>query len=96
MSEEIVWLPDRPFPSGWEQDPRKDTCAHQWEYVYAEWRPGHFAEVGRCTACGTPRCDRLDDGQCVERRHHDGLHIFPGGSFDPVGGYLRDEEETRG
>lgn len=91
----VIRLPDRPFPTFWEQDPRADTCPHQWEDIYAESSPGDFVEVGRCCHCHTPRCDangiRRGD-QCVERRHHATVHIFPSGMFDPVGGYLRDEE----
>jgi hypothetical protein len=28
----------------------------------------------------------------MERRHHDGLHIYASGEFEPVGGILRDED----
>lgn len=94
MSTTVIRLPERPFPNGWEQSSTVDTCPHQWESVYAEDYPGRFVEVDRCISCRTPRCDRKQDGgQCIERRHHDGLHIFPSGRFDPVGGCLPDEEE---
>lgn len=91
----IVRLPKRPFPTFWEQDPRADACPHQWESVRAESRPGHYVTVGRCAVCHTPRCDTMNDGgQCLERRHHRSVHIWPNGEFEPVGGYLRDEERA--
>lgn len=89
----IVRLPDRPFPDFWEQDPRADTCPHQWETVHAEWYPMRLVDVDRCKECHTPRCDTMrDGGQCVERRHHRTVHIWPNGEFEPVGGYLRAEQ----
>jgi hypothetical protein len=30
----------------------------------------------------------------MERRHHRTVHITLHGAFEPVGGYLRDEEEA--
>lgn len=82
----------RPWPFDWEQRPEADDCMHTWETVSVESRPGHVVIVGRCAACHTPRCDRLEDGgQCLDRRHHRTVHIFPSGYFEPVGGLLREE-----
>lgn len=85
-----------PWPIDWEQRPEKDTCAHQWEhhltpngaYGKPEW-------VARCKVCHTPRCGHTTDRDpCMERRHHDGIHIYASGEFQPVGGYLKDGEAT--
>lgn len=96
MPEHIPY-PGRAWPITWEQDPRRDTCAHQWETVTIESRPGHVEELDRCSICHTPRCDRFDDYQtrCLERRHHDSLHIFESGTFEPLGGYLPREDDPR-
>lgn len=97
MTATVVRLPERAFPIMWEQSEEADGCAHVWELVFAEYYPDNFVEVERCEKCHTPRCDRTDDldTQCVERRHHSTVHIFESGSFDPVGGYLRPEDDDR-
>lgn len=90
-----VLAPDEaPWPIGWESDPRiDDGHAHDWERVTVHLR--HEARnpfVIRCATCHAPRCGHsLDRDPCMERRHHDGLHITLLGRFEPVGGYLRDE-----
>lgn len=87
-----ISLPERPFPIMWEQSPNADGCTHVWETVSAEQYPGHFVTVDRCETCHTPRCDSTNEAtQCLERRHHSTLHIYPNGYFEPVGGYLRPE-----
>ena len=93
MTTTVIRLPERPFPLLWEQSDARDSCRHEWEVVTAESYPGSFVNVGRCRVCHTPRCERRDahETPCVERRHHDGLHIFESGTFDPVGGYLAPE-----
>jgi hypothetical protein len=93
MSATVIRLPERPFPSGWEQWPHLDDDAHTWETVYAEDYPGKFIELDRCVKCHIPRCERTDDDgtRCTERRHHLTVHIFESGRFEPVGGYLCDE-----
>lgn len=90
----VIRLPERPFPTFWEQDPAADACPHDWETVTAEQRPGAFVNVDRCRECHTPRCDAAPrgEGQCLERRHHVTVHVYPSGRFEPVGGYLRPEE----
>ncbi len=85
------------FPYGWEQSPILDTHPHLWErclYVILDsdgsvvrWEP-----VVRCRLCKCPRCGSSADlDPCMERRHHDGLHITLHGRFEPVGGYLPPE-----
>lgn len=82
-------LPWRVFAIDWEDQPGIDECAHVWVGVphRTSWAPG-YAYVDKCERCGSPRCQRPG---CRDRRHHDSLHIFEDGSFDPVGGYLDPE-----
>ena len=91
---DVESLPWRVFEIGWEERPGIDDCAHLWVPVphRVAWEPG-WAFVEKCERCGCPRCQRIG---CRDRRHHDGLHIFEDGSFDPVGGYLDAEEADRG
>lgn len=96
-----ILLDVTPFATGWEQDSRiDDGHAHAWERcllirtdgggvdgVAVRWEP-----VVRCADCGCPRCGSSSDPDpCMERRHHDGLHITLHGRFEPVGGYLPPE-----
>jgi hypothetical protein len=82
---------ERPWPILWEQN-TDETCAHEWERCLlladgpARWR-AEF--VIRCSLCHVPRCGNVDDADpCMERRHHDSLHIYPSGAFEPLGGLL--------
>lgn len=82
---------EAPWPTGWEQTV-DDTCAHHWEVVTVAlgWRD--CENVVRCATCHVPRCGHWsDENPCMERRHHDGLHLFLDGSFNPVGGMLGPE-----
>lgn len=79
-----------PWPTGWEQDPRiDDGHAHNWEMVVVTHHPGQTEAVTRCATCHAPRCgSTFQIDPCMERRHHDGLHIHESGRYAPVGGYL--------
>lgn len=87
-----------PWPRRWESDPAIDLCAHWWELVHllADGKYRLYEDdVVRCAVCHTPRCGESDEADpCMERRHHQGLHIHLSGRFEPLGGHLRDE--TRG
>ena len=95
-----------PFPAGWEQNARiDDGHAHQWERCLVVRTDGagvggvvcRWDAVVRCADCGCPRCGSSSDPDpCMERRHHDGLHITFGGRFEPVGGSLPPEENEHG
>lgn len=87
---------------GWnkaESDCRKpavridDGHAHQWEvcHLLADGqRRVREESVVRCSTCHAPRCgDSSDPDPCMERRHHDGLHIHLSGMFRPLGDILR-------
>lgn len=95
----LIPYPEHPFPHGWERSSAAEECYHQWETVRVQTMPPNpnvpdrIETVIRCEICHTPRCDRLDQDrtQCVERRHHSTVHIYPSGRFDPIGGYLRAE-----
>ncbi|HET6870823.1 MAG TPA: hypothetical protein VFH80_33235 [Solirubrobacteraceae bacterium] len=83
---------EQPWPSNWEQ--RVDeTCAHEWERctLLADGphrSPVHDGEhVVRCRLCSVPRCGHSDAADpCMERRHHDGVHVHLSGKFEPLGG----------
>lgn len=82
---------ERPWPIMWEQSV-DESCAHEWErcLLLADG-PGRWQteEVVRCAACHVPRCgDVGDPDPCMERRHHDSLHIYLSGAFEPLGGLL--------
>ena len=93
------WNPDEP-------DKRRravridDGHAHDWELVTIPPHPVTpmmpmmpTERVVRCATCHVPRCGHSTDRDpCMERRHHNGLHITLHGTFEPVGGYLRDEQ----
>lgn len=85
--------PRQAWPNGWEQDPRiDDGHAHDWHMVIVEPWPGRREAVTCCRVCYAPRCGHtFDDDPCMERRHHDGLHIYESGRYEPVGGYLPGE-----
>lgn len=80
------------FALGWEQQPGIDECGHDWERLrlHDAYGPGRSAEVERCTRCGVPRCGSSNaaGSPCTDRRHHDSLHIYADGSFEPLGGIL--------
>lgn len=91
---------ERPWPIGWEQDPRiDDGHAHNWECVLLAadgYRRSRIEEVVRCSTCHAPRCGHVhDQDPCMERRHHDGLHIYLSGAYEPLGGLLPDHPDTR-
>ena len=85
---------DDPWPSDWEQRPERDTCAHQWEvHTTPNGAYGKPEQVARCAACHTPRCGHVGDTDpCLERRHHDSLHIFESGKFAPLSGLLPSDD----
>lgn len=89
-------LPDggRAWPIDWEQHV-DESCAHHWEVTSVKLA-GPREAVVRCRYCHVPRCGHSNDRPpCMERRHHEGLHIYVDGSFGPVGGLLAsDGEET--
>ncbi len=89
----VLALNEAPFAEGWEQDPHLDDHAHEWERVIVRFSHSrHDEPCVRCAVCHCPRCGHSDDPDpCMERRHHDSVHITLGGSFEPVGGYLRPE-----
>lgn len=77
----------RPFPIGWEQDPRVDDGhRHEWELVMLG-PPGHrVEEVVRCSVCLCPRCGHTHDpNPCMERRHHRCEHHYANGGKEKVG-----------
>jgi hypothetical protein len=80
-----------PWPLMWEQRDN-DTCAHQWEVVTLPARD-QWTETERCVRCSlchTPRCGHSEERDpCMERRHHQGLHMYLSGEFEPLGGILR-------
>lgn len=83
----------KPWPILWEQDPRiDDGHAHEWErclLVGDGQRRWRTEWVVRCVTCHAPRCGHSDDPDpCMERRHHDSLHIYLSGRFEPLGGLL--------
>lgn len=84
---------ERPFAMLWEQSKTMDSCAHIWERVIVVRRNSEENEpVVRCLKCHTPRCgDSTDRNPCMERRHHDSLHIYLSGEFAPKGGHLSTE-----
>jgi len=85
------------FACGWEQSPALDNHPHMWERVLVVRLNGDgnvatWESVIRCRACKCPRCGSSSDPDpCMERRHHDGLHITLHGRFEPVGGVLPPE-----
>jgi hypothetical protein len=87
---------ERPFGEGfWEGRPGIDECRHEWERVTVPNGYPSNEPVVRCRICLVPRCGHADDRDpCMERRHHRTVHITLHGAFEPVGGYLRDEEEA--
>lgn len=78
----------RPFPIGWEQDPRiDDGHRHEWEVVMLG-PPGHprVEEVVRCSVCHCPRCGfTYDPNPCMLRRHHRVDHEYANGGKERVG-----------
>lgn len=82
----------RPWPIMWESQSGIDDCAHEWErcLLLADGVRRARAEfVVRCPICMVPRCGHVeDDDPCMERRHHDSLHIYLSGRFEPLGGLL--------
>ena len=84
-----------PWPLCWEQNVN-DVCAHRWEVVIVTRMGGSREPVVRCAKCRVPRCGHwVDDDPCMERRHHDGLHITLSGVFKPVEGTLLTEGNDR-
>lgn len=87
---------ERPWPYLWESDPQiDDGHAHEWQRVHLIGdgkARRHTEDVIRCAVCRAPRCgDSTDFDPCMERRHHDGLHIHLSGMFRPVGDLLAEE-----
>jgi hypothetical protein len=90
MARTRIPYPTEPWPLLWEQMPGLDDCLHDWEPLSIEVRPLVWDDTcERCRRCQSPRCIRQG---CIERRHHRTLHIFEDGAFEPVGGYLDDED----
>lgn len=89
------------FAHGWEQSPALDNHPHLWERclvvtIDSDGTVQRWEACVRCRVCRCPRCGSASDPDpCMERRHHDGLHITLHGRFDPVGGYLPPETEGR-
>ena len=82
---------EKPWPIMWEQNV-DESCAHEWERCLLLAGPGraHEARVIRCALCHVPRCGHSEDSDpCMERRHHDSLHIYLSGRFESLGGLLR-------
>ena len=80
-----------PWPLRWESSVN-ESCAHVWERVtlLAGPRRWQAEQVIRCRLCRVPRCGHSNDADpCMERRHHDGLHIYLSGRYEPLGGILR-------
>jgi hypothetical protein len=88
MSDDITIGPV--FETGWEQKPGIDECLHEWLPVRYRPYPGAKADtVQKCERCGVPRCGRSNgSGYCIDRRHHDSVHIYPDGEFEPLGGVV--------
>lgn len=86
------------FDIGWEWKAGIDVCAHDWQPIqYRAYPGGPVGTVEKCTRCGVPRCiSRNDSGSCVDRRHHDSVHVYPDGEFQPLGGYLPADVEFGG
>lgn len=85
-------LGEDPWPLRWESRPGNDECAHHWERVVVQRRFLGTEPVVRCRECHVPRCGHSDERDpCMERRHHRTVHLHLSGTFEPVGGYLRDE-----
>jgi hypothetical protein len=81
--------PERPWPIGWETDPRiDDGHLHEWETVLLAPGPGQrVEEVVRCVTCHAPRCGAsVEADPCMERRHHRCPHLTLDGQIEPVGG----------
>jgi len=79
---------EKPWPIMWEQEV-DETCAHEWERcLLLDGRQRCAMEnVVRCRLCHVPRCGHSEDEDpCIERRHHDGMHIHLSGKFEPLGG----------
>ena len=79
-----------PWPYLWEQDPKiDDGHAHDWECCLLAADGLHrvrIEEIVRCAVCLAPRCGHSgDDNPCMERRHHQGLHFYLDGAYEPVG-----------
>lgn len=93
MPNEEAAVEQRAWPAGWEQDPRiDDGHGHQWEVVTIAPHPGWTEAVTRCRVCLAPRCgSTFVADPCLERRHHDGMHIYESGEFAPLGGILPSE-----
>lgn len=98
MTEEQIgrYVPERGYWIGPrdllpEQRPTLAVGQDPWRVVVR--RVGGADEaVVRCRNCTAPRCGHSDDRDpCMERRHHRTTHLTLHGSFEPVGGYLRDE-----
>jgi hypothetical protein len=83
-----------PWPIGWESTV-DEACVHDWQRVtLPEWH-GPAENVVRCARCHVPRCGHTNDPDpCMERRHHDGLHIYLSGKFAPKGDILGPEVST--
>lgn len=87
MSAVVVRLPDRAFPLTWQTATKVALCAHEWLSIYVEDTPGEFIEVDRCVHCHAPRCStRSKNGDCELIRHHTTVHMFPDGTYEPLGG----------
>lgn len=89
----MSWENGDPWPLDWERRPEKDECAHDWEiHVTPNGAYGKPESVVRCKKCHTPCCahvsDVLNGDPCILRRHHDTLHIYESGRFEPLGGLL--------
>jgi len=78
---------EAPWPVRWEDDPRCDSCLHEWESVLLRPYPARVEEAIRCRHCHTPRCgDSRDSDPCMRRRHHRGDHVLASGVRYPLGG----------
>ncbi len=78
-----------PWPIQWESSV-DESCAHEWQIVTtSDWRGRPAESVVRCAVCHVPRCGHSTDADpCMERRHHNSLHIYLSGRFEPLGGLL--------
>lgn len=82
-----------PWPLFWERRPNLDDCPHEWERVIVRRKGRPDEPCVRCRKCSAPRCgDSTERDPCMERRHHRTTHLTLSGSFEPVGGYLREEQ----
>lgn len=78
-----------PCPFDWESNPGIDTCAHFWclGVVVLDWDEIDYAVY--CSRCRAPRCPSArDSSPCMERRHHESVHVYLSGEFAPIGGRL--------